>query len=463
MKTGRVFMILFVSLLCTASLSYAADLSKTMRDMQSKIEQKAEELNSYRARAAKERIELNTSIRELQAHVGELRKEDKILQSFLMEKDLGFERIKEKSSRLSDELRFIYTQLSDYRRNMIKRMSLAQELDLQPQFDNLDKNFNPAVPSGMTQALPPLLTLIEKHITDVQKGFIFQGEALNSSGKLYKGRFLSLGPIEYFLSDDKSLGGIVGMSYAQLRPEVIYPVNTSLLDKVFAGTEQLLPLDVTGGDAVKIEQQQTKTFLQELKGGGVVMWPIIGLSVICLVVMIFKFFSLIQLNVKGGFELGRIIVLINQSKVREAESLVEKLKRPLAPVLMEGIEHRSAPKEHIEEIMHERILSQVPFLEKGLSILAVGAAASPLLGLLGTVMGMMHTFDLVALFGTGKANLLSAGISEALITTKFGLIVAIPSLVAHAYFARRVKVVIHAMEQTTLAFINGLKIQNGKV
>jgi len=130
--------------------------------------------------------------------------------------------------------------------------------------------------------------------------------------------------------------------------------------------------------------------------------------------------------------------------------------RPAGPVLMEGIEHHRAPREHLEEIMHERILVQIPYLEKWLPFLAVAAAAAPLLGLLGTVTGMIHTFDLVTIFGSGKAKLLSGGISEALVTTEYGLIIAIPALLVHAYLSRRVRTLINSLDHGSVAFINAV-------
>jgi biopolymer transport protein ExbB len=91
--------------------------------------------------------------------------------------------------------------------------------------------------------------------------------------------------------------------------------------------------------------------------------------------------------------------------------------------------------------------------------LALSAAAAPLLGLLGTVTGMINTFNMITVFGAGDPKTLAGGISEALITTEFGLVVAIPSLLLHAVLSRRVKGVLASMEQTTVAFINGLPSQ----
>jgi len=92
-------------------------------------------------------------------------------------------------------------------------------------------------------------------------------------------------------------------------------------------------------------------------------------------------------------------------------------------------------------------------------LIALTAATAPLLGLLGTVTGMIQTFQLITLFGTGDAQTLSGGISEALITTQFGLMVAVPALIVHALLSRKSKGVISNMEQTSIGFINGLSVR----
>lgn len=88
--------------------------------------------------------------------------------------------------------------------------------------------------------------------------------------------------------------------------------------------------------------------------------------------------------------------------------------------------------------------------------MAITAAAAPLLGLLGTVTGMIKTFNLITIFGTGDAKSLSSGISEALVTTELGLIVAIPALILHGILSRMAKEKLGTLEQTALSFINGV-------
>ncbi|MBT5707990.1 MAG: MotA/TolQ/ExbB proton channel family protein, partial [Verrucomicrobia bacterium] len=106
------------------------------------------------------------------------------------------------------------------------------------------------------------------------------------------------------------------------------------------------------------------------------------------------------------------------------------------------------------------MLSVQPKLERFLNVIAVTAATAPLLGLLGTVTGIIKTFKLMQVFGAGDPKPLMAGISEALITTELGLILAIPSLLLHALLSRKVAAVLSRLEKLSVAFVNGLSRRN---
>lgn len=97
--------------------------------------------------------------------------------------------------------------------------------------------------------------------------------------------------------------------------------------------------------------------------------------------------------------------------------------------------------------MQSRVSSLLP-------VIAITAATSPLLGLLGTVSGMIQTFNLITVFGSGDPKPLAGGISEALITTLFGLVVAIPALILHAFLSRRGQGIVQTTERLGLAFVN---------
>jgi biopolymer transport protein ExbB len=121
-----------------------------------------------------------------------------------------------------------------------------------------------------------------------------------------------------------------------------------------------------------------------------------------------------------------------------------------------AVEHADESIELVEEVMYESMLSTQPRLERFLNVIAVTAATAPLLGLLGTVTGIIKTFKLMKVFGAGDPKPLISGISEALITTELGLVLAIPALVIHALLSRRVAAVLSRMEKLSVAFLNGL-------
>jgi biopolymer transport protein ExbB len=125
-------------------------------------------------------------------------------------------------------------------------------------------------------------------------------------------------------------------------------------------------------------------------------------------------------------------------------------------MLATGVEHAHERRGVLEELLFERILRVRPALERYLPFLAITAAAAPLLGLLGTVTGMIKTFQLITIFGTGDAKSLSSGISEALVTTALGLIVAIPTLILHGALSRMAKRKLGLLEEVSVAFVNGV-------
>ena len=134
----------------------------------------------------------------------------------------------------------------------------------------------------------------------------------------------------------------------------------------------------------------------------------------------------------------------------------EKMTGPVGEMIRAGVEHLEEPRELVEEVMYESVLKARLKLNSLLPFIAICASSAPLLGLLGTVTGIINTFKLLTVFGSGDVSNLSGGISEALITTKFGLIVAIPSLLIHAFLSRKARGVMARMESSAVAFANAV-------
>ena len=113
-----------------------------------------------------------------------------------------------------------------------------------------------------------------------------------------------------------------------------------------------------------------------------------------------------------------------------------------------------------EEVLYEHMIDVRDKLRKWLPFIAITAAVSPLLGLLGTVSGLINTYSVIAVEGTGEAQSISGGISEALITTLFGLAVAIPAFMMHAILSRKAKGVEQLTERLSLGLINEVRKAN---
>ncbi len=174
-----------------------------------------------------------------------------------------------------------------------------------------------------------------------------------------------------------------------------------------------------------------------LKKGGVIIYPLILCSIICLAVVIEKLLTLRRKKVI----IPEIVSLIENIKgvddIGLALSICEKHKGPFPTIIRVGLEKRDKTKEEIKEALIDQGRQQVHHLERGLGILETVAGIAPLLGLLGTVIGILKVFNIISVMGVGQATALAGGISEALITTIVGLSIAIPAVVVFNYFSNK--------------------------
>lgn len=181
------------------------------------------------------------------------------------------------------------------------------------------------------------------------------------------------------------------------------------------------------------------TFMQYMRDGGPVMWPLLALSVVALAFIIERFFALrrARINVNEFLAKIRKALIVNHS-VREAIKICEQYRGPVASIMKAGLLKYGQPKEDIEKTIENAALYEMGRLERGLVVLATVANIAPLLGFLGTVTGMINSFEALMEQGLSNPGLVAGGIAEALITTAAGLIVAIPVQMAYNYFMSRI-------------------------
>jgi biopolymer transport protein ExbB len=191
-----------------------------------------------------------------------------------------------------------------------------------------------------------------------------------------------------------------------------------------------------------------------IEKGGPIMWVIIGCSIVALTVFLERLFHLYRAKVNAGLFMSEVNGRIAAGKIDEALDLCENVPGPLAYILKVAIANRGKGRAEMKEAVEEAGLHEVPRLEKHLPVLATVAHISPLLGLLGTVAGMIEVFHQIQLLG-GVVNPgdLAGGIWEALLTTAAGLVVAIPAFVAYNYLVSRVSGIVLDMEKGATSVI----------
>lgn len=191
--------------------------------------------------------------------------------------------------------------------------------------------------------------------------------------------------------------------------------------------------------------------------GGPVMAPILLCSVISLAIIVERGLSLRRQRILRYEILQRIEELLRDRKIPEATTLCKRYPSSMTRILLAAILNHDKTRPEIKEIIEDAGRHEVPVLERYLSVLGTIASVATLLGLLGTIAGMIKTFNVIAALGYGHPEALAGGISEALITTAAGLGVAIPTLVVYNYFTSKVDSLVVEMEKNSVRMLNILK------
>ena len=206
--------------------------------------------------------------------------------------------------------------------------------------------------------------------------------------------------------------------------------------------------------------------LKYLIEGGIFMWVILLASISGLAVIIEKMYTFLskekKLSENEKNQLYKALRTGNREEILKlckdkTDSISKSVTKIVSNMDINFDELDNSHRQVIEGIISESILEQTTELEKGMSLLGTVVNAAPQLGLLGTVTGMIAAFSALTRNGTSTAKIVAGGISEALYTTAFGLIVAIPALVFYNYFNRRIDVIVAEMERAALQFLSRVK------
>ena len=194
--------------------------------------------------------------------------------------------------------------------------------------------------------------------------------------------------------------------------------------------------------------------------GGPLMWPILLCSVFALAIIIERIWYMRRIQIDTHQFLNRVLDKMKRHQIKEALQICEMRKNPISRILKAGILKYDRGRQQIKESIEDAALYEEPLLEKNMTILATIAHITPLLGLLGTVVGLVSCFQVIQIKSSAVQPVspgdLAGGIWEALLTTVAGLVVAIPAFVAYNYLVSRINNFILEMEKASTELVNFL-------
>ncbi|MEX0604189.1 MAG: MotA/TolQ/ExbB proton channel family protein [Marinobacter sp.] len=190
-----------------------------------------------------------------------------------------------------------------------------------------------------------------------------------------------------------------------------------------------------------------------LKAGGIIMVPIVACSILALAIILERFWTLRESRVAPQTTINELWRWIKKKELNGRKLKALQGSSPMGRILASGLMNAKHGREIMKESIEHEASQVIHELERFLNPLGTVATITPLLGLLGTVVGMIKVFAEIQLAGVGDAGNLAGGISEALMTTAAGLSVAIPALICHRYFLRRVDELVVNMEQEAIKLV----------
>ena len=186
------------------------------------------------------------------------------------------------------------------------------------------------------------------------------------------------------------------------------------------------------------------------------MYPLLLSSILALGVVIERFWYLRKKKILIPEIIGVLDQIKSLGDLQLAKSICEKFKGPFSRIVLTSIENQDLPSDELRMLVEDEGRQEVRILQRGLVTLETIAAIAPLLGLLGTILGMIKVFNVIETLGVGQAKALSGGISEALITTAAGLLIGIPVLIAYNFFNHRAEAFILDMQKYVILLLDKL-------
>ena len=444
-----------IGFLTAASLQAQTTVPQALKQAESDLIQSLSLLEKTRQQIASEKPKLTANFRKTEQDLLEKRRLARIARMSREDRMIELRQLQSDLSTRTQDASYLAGLLKDYALKVttLKTPGIP-ELDVAPETLAADI-------SDPAESLKLRLAVLDASVTHLEQilgGSTSPGKAADPDGQIHDGTLAAVGPVSYFLSADKSIGGDIVSSKSKDLAHFI-PNKPDDIATLISGKSIALALDPTGGNARAMDEIDGG-FIDLVRKGGLWVWPIIFLALLSLAFGLVKLAQFARLRDPSDAWVTAILAALRTGDREKALQIASERKHPAGQVMAKLITVSENSADLVEETLYEQLMAVQSKSSSLLPVIAITAATSPLLGLLGTVSGMIATFNLITLFGSGDPKPLAGGISEALITTLFGLIVAIPALVLHAFLSRRAQGIVQTTERLGLSFVNGIRAKS---
>ena len=427
-------------------------------DYQQQIKQATLELNRTRERIAAGKTPLVTA--KLAAEERVLALEREVLRLETQEQNASERRrnlLKDQES-VRRTINYLNSTSRDTLKAFEEGLAPGENQPVAEQLAALHQAVDDAAGSSSAQSAVDVLQFLTRWTGRAAGGYLVPGRAvLAGDNQVRPGTLAFIGPESFFLPDGEGAGTTLREQKGATYP-VAHPVpawSRAAAEPLFRGQPGQVAVDASRGKALRLEESRG-TVLSHIRSGGVVAYFILATGALALLLIAQKIFDLAQMRLSAPAAVQRVLAAVAAGTMAEAERLAGMLKPTTRELFTTGLRCSRLPKQLMEEHLESLLHRQQMHFERRLSLLAVIATAAPLMGLLGTVSGMVKTFALMTVFGSGNAMKLSAGISEVLVATELGLMVAIPALVVHGFLSHRIRKNLSLLEHYAMEFVVAL-------
>ncbi len=398
------------------------------------------ELNGMRERIATEKLPLAQELTGLEEKVIELRRESDRVQRLVDAGALEIGTLQAEMKARQDELSYLGSLLDEYARTFETKIGVGEvQLFAQPIEATKSAADNKTLaPGERFAAQTGFVALTAKRLFDAVGGHRFAGTGVDMLGTVLKGQFAMIGPITLFSPESGDAGVAVpqpGSANPLIRP-LEGTLATSVRPLVATG-EGTLPLDPSRGGALKALVQKAGLLHLFIKGGPI-MWPMLAASVLALAVALERVLFLVNERRKRDAKaVAQFFVQVGRGDLDGAVTLSKGSRDPVVTTLGYALEHRDQSLGHALAYAETNTLKRY---RRGLPVLDTVITLAPMLGLLGTVTGMMGSFAVIG-GDLSSPGAITGGIAEALIATAFGLMIAITCLIPFNYLNSRIETI----------------------